>query len=153
MSELKDACHELEQTMAQVEAECQVILACLDEFENYASLYVIVRLIKKLTILDQWVVSETVRLYKEHHGTGYVCVFLTQLDGIVACWVEDERIVANKARFASFGSTVISPEVAKEVIHQLTEHLQSNDWPRVVDWLSRYGKSPGLDLNQRLEDG
>ena len=148
MSLLKDTCYELEQTLTLAEVECQVIIGCLNEFENYAGLYVIGRLLTRLTILAQWVTTETVRLYKEHQGKGYVCVFLTQRYGVAAYWVEDEKLVADKAYFASFGSTVTSPEVVMEVIRQLIECLHSNDWSTVVDWLNRYGKSPGLDFDK-----
>jgi hypothetical protein len=144
VSLLQDACNELWQRLNQAEAECQIILAGLIEFEGHADLYVISRLMKKLLILDQWILSETKRLYVEHQGNGYVCFFLTERDGLTAYWVEDEKIGADKARWVSYGAFVISPEAALDFIRQLGEHLKFNDWPTVVDWLRKYGKSPGL---------
>lgn len=142
---LQDACNELELRLNQVETECQIILTSLSEFERNAELYVFSKLINKLLILQQWVVSETKRLYVEHKGKGYVCVFLNEREGLKPFWVEDEKLVSDKERWASYyGSTVTSPEVAVESIRQLGERLQSNDWPTVVIWLRKYGKSPGL---------
>ncbi len=145
MKRLEDACTELKGRLSEVEAECQSILASLSEFEGYTDLYVISRLANKLRILDQWVLSETKRLHGEHQGKGHVCFFLTERDGLTAHWVNNEKVVADKAMLASsYGITVTYKEVDLEVIHQLGEHLKSNDWPTVVDWLRKYEKSPGL---------
>lgn len=144
MLTLQDACTELGQRLNQAEGECQAILASLSDYKGYAELYVISNLVKKLLILDQLVLSETNRLYKEHQGKGYVCVFLNERDGLVPYWVEDEKLIADKARWASYGSIVTSPEATLYFIRQLGEHFESDDWPTVVDWLRKYGKSPGL---------
>lgn len=148
MLTLNDACHELRLVLAQIEGECQDTRDHLNEFEKYAGSYAINRLIRKLAILSYWIIGKTKRQYEEHRGHGYVCVFLTERDGITVYWVEDEKIVADKSWFASFGSTVLSVEEAIDIICQLIKELGSNNWPRVIDWLSKYGKSPGLNFDK-----
>ena len=148
MSALSDACQELRQVLAKVEGQCQVVLESIGLFNDHASSYALVRLSRKLAILGYWIIGLTKQLYEEHKGDGYVCVFLTKRDGITVHWVEDKKIVADKSWFASFGSTVLSVEGAIDIICQLIKELGSNNWPKVVDWLSMYGKSPGLDFSK-----
>jgi len=147
MPTLKNACDELQQTLSQVESDCHIILHSLDEFEVYASTFLVNRLLNKFGILAQLILRETKRLYTEHHGNGYVCVFFTERNGINILWIEDEKIVADKKRMASYGSIVASPEVAIESMRQMIMSLESNQWPEVVQFLAKYGKSPGVDFS------
>ena len=148
MSALSSACQELRQVLAKVEGRCQVILESISEFNDHAGSYLLVRLSRKLTILGRWIIGLTKRFYEEHKGSGYVCVFLTERDGITVHWIENKEIVADKAWFASQGSTVLSVEEAIDTICQLINDLGSNNWVKVVDWLKIYGKSPGLDFSK-----
>ena len=148
MSVLTGTCQELRQALAKVEGQCQVALESISEFNDHAGSYLLVRLSRKLTILGYWIIGLTERLKKEHKGGGYVCVFLTERDGITVHWIENEKIVADKAWFASRGSTVLSVEKAIDTVCQLINDLGSNDWGKVVEWLKVYGKSPGLDFSK-----
>lgn len=148
MSALSDACQELRQVLAKVEGQCQVVLESIGEFNDHASSYALVRLSRKLAILGYWIIGLTKRLYEEHKGGGYVCVFLTESNGVTVHWIENEEIVADKAWFASQGSTVLSVDEAINTIVQLTNELALNHWAKVVHWLNRYGKSPGLDFSK-----
>lgn len=148
MDMLREICSELETILDHVESDCQVIIHGLNNLGNYASSYAVSRLVRKLQILGSWIIVLVERLYKEHKGHGHVCVFLTERDGITVHWVENKRIVADKSWFASFGETVLSLEEAIDLICHLMKEVGSNDWYQVVDWLGRYGKSPGLDFDK-----
>jgi len=147
MKTLGESCHELEKVLSCIEDDCQLILTSLDKFEGYVGSYAIGRLIRKLTILGAWIIAQAESLYEQHNGQGYVCVFLSEARGMNVLWIETEEIVANKARFASYGSTVLSVEKAIDTICQLISDLGSNNWVKVVEWLKIYGKSPGLDFS------
>jgi hypothetical protein len=148
VSALSDVCRELQQVLAKVEGQCQVALESIGEFNDHVGSYLLVRLSRKLAILGYWTIELTKRLYEEHKGSGYVCVFLTEHNGITVHWIENEEIVADKAWFASHGSTVISVEKAIDTICQFINDLGSNNWVKVVEWLKTYGKSPGLDFSK-----
>jgi len=148
MTALDDVYHEMAQSLLELEEACLTILRDLAKFESYAGSYAANRILRKLSTLGLWIVDITKSLYKEHQGSGYVCVFLREQDGIKVHWVENREIVADKSWYASGGSTVLSPQEAIDIIRQLIEDLQSNNWVDVVEWLNMYGKSPGLDFNK-----
>lgn len=150
METFEENCNELERVLSGVEDHCQAILTDLNEFEEYAASYTIRRLVRKLTILAFWVIATTEQLYKEHSFQGYVCVFLSERNGLAAHWVETEEIVANKAFFEAGGSKVFSLEEANNIIAEMIKELGAGNWVKVVDWMNRYGKSPGLDFNKFL---
>ena len=66
-------------------------------------------------------------------------------------WVEREQIVANRERYRADGFTVLSVEEMVDIIEDLVRELDSGNWAKVVDWLNRYGKSPGLDFERLPE--
>jgi len=140
--------HEMAQFLTELEETCLTILRDLGEFENYAGSYAVNRLLRKLSILGYWIADITKSLYKEHKGSGYVCVFLNKQNGLKAYWVEDRETVADKSWYASGGSTVLSPQEVINIICKLIEDLQSNNWVKAVEWLKTYGKSPGLDFSK-----
>lgn len=148
MSVLSGKCQELRQVLAKVEGQCQVMLEDISEFDNHAGSYALIRISRKLAILGYWIIALTKRLYEEHKGGGYVCVFFTERDGITVHWIQNKEIVADKAWFASHGSTVLSVEKAIDTICQLINDLGSNNWIKVVEWLKIHGKSPGLDFSK-----
>ena len=148
MSVLSGTCQELRQVLAKVEGQCQVALESIGEFNDRAGSYLLVRLSRKLAILGYWTIGLAKRLYEGHIGSGYVCVFLTERDGITVHWIENKEIVADKAWFASHGSIVLSVEEAISTIGQLINDLGLNNWVKVVEWLKIYGKSPGLDFSK-----
>ena len=133
-----------------MEDHCQVILTELNEFEEYVASYAIRRLVRKLTVLAWWVITMAERLYKEHSFQGYVCVFLSERNGLAVHWVETEEIVANKAFFEAGGSKVLSLEEVNYIVAKMTKELGDGNWAKVMDWLNRHGKSPGLDFNKFL---
>jgi len=148
MEPLKETCGELEKVLSHIENDCQVILTSLTGFEDYVGSYAVQRLGRKLQILSCWIIAQAESLYEQHKSQGYVCVFLSEARGINILWVEREEIVADKAWFASYGSTVLSVEKAIDTICQLINDLGSNNWVKVVEWLKTYGKSPGLDFSK-----
>ena len=81
-------------------------------------------------------------------GKGYVCVFLTQKEGITVHWVENKEIVADKSWFEAYGSKVLSPDEAIFIICEMVDEIVSNNWVKVMEWLNKYGKSPGLDFDK-----
>ena len=148
MEALRGSCAKLAQVLAQVEERCQISLADLDRFNNYAGSYARFRLVRRLAILSFWVSGVAKSLYREHQGKGYVCVFLSEREGVHMLWVEREQIVANRERFRADGFTVLSVEEMVGKIEDLVRELDSDNWAKVVDWLNRYGKSPGLDFER-----
>jgi len=148
VSALSDTCQELRQVLAKIEGQCQIVLESIGEFNDHASLYPLLRLSRKLTILGYWTSGLSKRLYEEHKGGGYVCVFFTERNGITVHWIENKEIVADKAGLKSHGFAVLSVEQAINTICQLITDLRSNNWVKVVEWLKIYGKSPGLDFSK-----
>lgn len=148
MEPLKETCGELEKVLSHIENDCQAILASLNEFDCYVGSYAVAGLTRKLQILSCWIIALAESLYKEHKGQGYVCVFLSEARGINILWVEREEIVADKAYFEAYGSKVLSVEEATEIIIDLLNELASGNWAKVVDWVNKYGNSPGLDFNK-----
>jgi len=148
MPTLKNSCQELQQRLAQVEGQCQDTSNILLEFEDYVSSYVGGRLIRKLRILVAWTTAQAKMLYKEHEGEGHVCVFFSKREGITLHWVERKEIVADRAWFESHGLRVVSVPEAADIFVQMADELASDNWAKVVDWLSKYGKSPGLDFSK-----
>ena len=148
MTALGDVYHEMAQSLMELEEACLTILRDLGEFENYAGSYAVNRILRKLLIIGYWIIDLTTSLYKEHKGSGYVCVFLRKQGGVKVCWVEDREIVADKSWYASCGSTVLSPEEVIDVVCQLINELRLNNWVKVIEWLKTYGKSPGLDFSK-----
>jgi len=148
MPTLKGSCQELQQRLAQVEGQCQDMSNILLEFEDHVSSYVASRLVRKLGILLAFIVVQAMLLYKQHEKQGYVCVFFSEPEGITLHWLEREEIVADRPWFASRGIKVVSVPEAANTIAQLADELASDNWAKVVDWLSKYGKSPGLDFTK-----
>jgi len=148
MEMLKEICSEVEKVLDHVENDCQVIIHSLNDFGNYVSSYAAWRLGRKLQILGSWIIVLVEGLYKEHKGKGYVCVFLTQKEGITVHWVETKKIVADKSWFEAYGSKVLSPEEAIGIICEMVDEIVSNNWVKVMEWLNKYGKSPGLDFSK-----
>ena len=148
MGELRESCHKLENVLDQVEAKCGVFITDLKDFNNYVASYALYRLCRKLQIIASWITVCVERLYEEHNGEGHVCVFLTQKAGVTVHWVETREIVADKAYYQAYGSIVLSPEEAIVIIAQLIDGLVLNNWAEAIDWLNKYGKSPGLDFDK-----
>jgi hypothetical protein len=148
MQKLQDSCLELEQVLARVKDQCRDMLASLDRFNSYVASYAVGRLVRRLAILSSWVSAVAETLYREHESQGYVCVFLSEREGVHMLWVEREQIVAKRERYRAYGSTVLSVEEIVDIIDQLVRELDSGNWAKVVDWLHRYGKSPGLDFDR-----
>ena len=151
METLNESCRELKQVLGLVEHCCQLILANLNEFEEYLATYAAGRLRRKLDILGSWVNTLAELRYKEHENLGYVCVFLSEANGFSVYWVKEKAIVADKAYYAQTGSKVLSIEEATGIILNMMNNLASGNWAEVVDWVKKYAKSPGLDFNKYSE--
>ena len=145
---LQDSCRELGEVLSRVQDGCETILADLRRFESYMALYGVRRLVRRLAILSSWVSWVAESLYREHEGQGYVCVFLSERQGVHILWVEREKLVANRERYRADGFTVLSVEEMVDIMEDLVRELDSGNWAKVVDWLNRYGKSPGLDFER-----
>jgi hypothetical protein len=63
---LRDSCCELEQVLSQLEKRGQVMVASLDKFDRYTSLYAVGRLVDKLALLGAWVSMRAETLNREH---------------------------------------------------------------------------------------
>jgi hypothetical protein len=63
-------------------------------------------------------------------------------------WVERKELVADKTHYRSFGWEVLSVDEAKAVLEGMAKELGAGNWAMVVNWLSKYGKSPGLDCDR-----
>jgi hypothetical protein len=148
MTAPNDVYQEMAQSLLELEEACLSILKDLGEFENYAGSYSKNIILQKLSILAARMVDITKSLYEEHKGSGYVCAFLREQEGITVLWVEDREIVEDKSWYATCGSTVLSPEEVIDIICGLTEQLKANNWVEVVEWLNTYGKYPGLDFSR-----
>lgn len=88
------------------------------------------------------------RLYKEHSGQGYLCVFLSEAKGLRVHWLENKEIVSDKAFFEAGGSNVFSIEEVNDIITQMMDELALGEWAKAADWFKKYGKSPGLDFSK-----
>jgi hypothetical protein len=148
MRMLRDSCHQLEQDLAKVKDCCQAILSKLDTFDNYVTSYAIQRLSRRLLILGYWIIGTAESLYKEHQGLGYVGVLLTYARGITIHWVETNGILADKAWFEACGSKVLSVEEVTGIIVDMLDELSAGNWAKVVDWVKKYGRSPGLAFDE-----
>lgn len=145
---LWDSCHELGEALSMVLDRCETILADLGRFDSYVGRYAVGRLVRRLAILSVWVARVAESLYRDHRRLGYVAVLLSEGSGIAIHWVEREKIVANKESYRSDGFTVLSVEEMVDIIEDLVRELDLGNWDKVVDWLNRYGKSPGLDFKR-----
>jgi hypothetical protein len=145
--------HVREQVLSQLEKRCLVMMSSLDRFDKYVSSYAVMRLIEKLSLLGAWVSMRAEALNREHRGEGYVCVFVSEAVGMNAYWVERKELVADKARWRSSGWEVLSVDEAKAVLEGIVKELDAGNWTTVVNWLARYGKSPGLDFDRFIRDG
>lgn len=63
-------------------------------------------------------------------------------------WVERKELVADKASWRSYGWEVLSVDEAKTLLEGMAKELGAGNWAMVVNWLARYGKSPGLDFDR-----
>lgn len=127
---------------------CRTRLASLDRFENYVNTCLVARLAHRLVVLTWWVGWKAELLSREHKGEGYVCLFLSEKEGLFAYWVEKPELVANKAGFQASGYTVLSQTEFIDIVMAMNQEWSSGNWANVVDWMNRYGKSPGLDFNR-----
>ncbi len=145
---LQDSCRESREVLSRVLDRCEIIFADLEGFNSYVASYAVGRLVRRLAILNVWVARVAESLYRDHGGQGYVCVFLSEREGVHVLWVEREQIVANRERYRTYGATVLSVQEMVDIIEGLARELDSGNWARVVDWLNRYGSSPGLDFDR-----
>ncbi len=148
METIEESCRELRQVLGHVEHGCQIILTSLTEFEEYLATHAAGRLRRKLDILGGWINALAELRYKEHENQGYVCVFLSEANGFNVYWVKEEAIVADKAYYAQNGSKVLSVEEATGIIIDMMNNLASGNWAKVLDWVKKYAKSPGLDFSK-----
>ena len=95
MVTLDESCRELKQVLSHAEHCCQIILTTLSEFEGYLVSYAAGRLRLKLDILGSWINALAELRYKEHGNQGYVCVFLSEANGLNVHWVKEKEIVAD----------------------------------------------------------
>ena len=142
---LQDSCHELGEVLSRVLDGCEIILADLGRFDSYVGRYAVGRLVRRLAILSFWISAVAESLYRDHVGQGYVCVVLKEGTGIFIHRVEREELLPTRWTRAH-GYTVLSVDGAVGIIEELARELDSGNWAKVVDWLNRYGKSPGLDF-------
>ena len=145
---LSDTCHELKQTLTDIENQCQIILDNVQQFDKHVNSYARERLTRKLSILGNWIIVCEKHLYEIYGGEGYVCVFLSEANGLNVHWVKEEEIVADKAWYQRCGSTVLSVEEATGILLNMMNELASGNWATVVEWVKKYGKSPGLDFSK-----
>ena len=82
MEKISESFNELENILDQAEGKCGIIITALKVFDDYVASYAAYRLGRKLQILGGWIIAWVERLYKEHNDKGYVCVFLSQKEGI-----------------------------------------------------------------------
>ncbi len=148
METIEESCRELKQVLGHVEHCCQLILSNLNEFEEYLVTYAAGRLRRKLYILGSWVNALAELRYKEHGNQGYVCVFLSEVNGFKVYWVKEEAIVVDMPYYAQNDSKVLSIEEAIDIILNMMNNLASGDWAAVLDWVKKYAKSPGLDFSK-----
>ncbi len=148
METLDESCRELKQVLSHVEHCCQIILANLNEFEEYLATYAAGCLMRKLDILGSWINALAEFRYKEHENRGYVCVFLKEANGFNVYWVKEEEIVADKDYYKQYGSKVLSVEEATGIIKNMMNELASGNWATVAEWAKKYVKSPGLDFSK-----
>jgi len=144
MGILGDICNELTQRLANVQSQCQVLLISLDRFDSNVTTLAIEKLRRKLVVLKAWIITHTESVAREHKGQGFICVFVGEANGIYIQWVEDEELVTDRGHYAAFGLRVLSLEEFIGTIDHLLENLDLGNWDKVVDWLNKYGKSPGL---------
>jgi len=148
METIEENCRELKQVLGHVEHCCQIILTSLNEFEEYLATYAAGRLRRKLDILGSWINALAELRYKEHENRGYVCVFISEVNGFGVHWVKEEEIVADKDYYKQSGSKVLTVEEATGIILNMMNELASGNWATVVEWVKKYAKSPGLDFSK-----
>ena len=148
MGILVDTCHDLKQALADIEIQCQIILDNVQQFDKRVSSYAFERLTRRLCILGNWIIVWEEHLYKEHGEQGHVCVFLSEAKGMTILWVKNEEIVADKAWYEAGGSKVLTVEEAIGIIKDNLAQVNHGNWATVVEWVKRYGKSPGLDFSK-----
>lgn len=151
MQQLADSCHEFRQSLARLDGICQGIRDNVEQFDSVTESYAFKKLFRRLYILSGWILACAKSLYIQHQGQGYVSVFLREGRGITILWVENEELVADKAHYEAGGSTVFSVEEATSIINGMMSQLGSGNWAEVVDWVYKYGRSPGLDFSRISE--
>ena len=148
MATLNDVCQGMHQTLAHIQVRCDALGSSLAAFEDHVSMYPATKLSHRLLGLATWIAASTVSLYDQHGGEGHVCVFLSAGEGTTLHWVENEKIVADRAHFQSRGFTVLSPPEVMDLITDMIHESTSGGWEKVVEWLNKYGKSPGVDFSK-----
>jgi len=148
MGILAETCHELKQTLTDIENQCHIILDNVQQFDKRVSSYARERLTRKLSILGSWIIIWEKHLYETHGGEGYVCVFLNEANGFNVHWVKEEEIVADKAWYQRCGSKVLTVEEATGIILNMMNNLASGSWAEVLNWVKKYARSPGLDFSK-----
>ena len=148
IGQLHDACCELDEILSQVDEQCQAIQVLLDEFGKCIGAYSVETLGHKLTILSQgvWLVAEA--LYRGCKSPGYVRVYMKQNEGILVRWVDKQESVAINAWYKSKGWINMSFIELEEHIEELQRELTLGNWRKVSGFLSKFGKSSGLDLDK-----
>ena len=148
MAEMEDARRELEHVLTAVSYECQQILTRVQAFEDYAGSYLTGRLRLKLFVIRDWITAQSNRLYREHGSGGCVGIFFRDQNGIEPIWAEKKSLLDDKSCYARFGTTVFLLEEFLEIICQLDNALNVNDWCKVLEWLRKYDRSQRVDFTK-----
>jgi hypothetical protein len=111
-------------------------------------MYPATKLSRRLLGLATWIAASAVSLYDQHGGEGHVCVFLSAAEGTTLHWIENEKIVADRAGFQSRGFTVLSAPEVMDLIDDVFHESTTGGWEKAVEWLNKYGKSPGVDFSR-----
>ena len=148
MQHLADSCHEFRQSLVRLYGICQRIQDNMEQFDKVIESYAFEKLTRRLYILSSWILAWAKSLYIEHQGQGYVTVFLREGRGITILWVETEDLVSDKAYYEAGGSMVFSVDEATSIINGMMSQLGPGNWAEVVDWVYKYGRSPGLDFSK-----
>jgi len=151
MQRLADSCHEVRQSLARLDGICRRIQDNLAQFDEAIESYAFKKLFRRLYFLSGWILNRAKSLYIQHQGQGYVCVFISESNGLDVYWVKEKEIVADKAYYEQYGLLVYSVEEASGIINGMMGQLGSGNWAEVVDWVKKYGKSPGLDFGKYSE--
>ena len=120
----------------------------ITEFEDHANLYPATALCNRLQGLITWVSTSVVLPYEQHSGEGYVSVFMSEVGGIMFHWVENGELVADRAWFQARGRTVLSVAELMDLIKDMIGESTTGSWEKAAEWLSKYGKSPGVDFEK-----
>ena len=150
MAGLRESCGQLEKVLADVHEACRATLDKVDAFEVYITRCAALALTCKLAILALCIDARRQDLYQYHGVKGYVFVVMSESEGMYLYWVEKAKIVADRGQYAARGFTIESVEEAIQLICKAIVDLHSGKWAAVLDWFRKYGRSPGLDIEECL---